>query len=46
MILSDELFDKFIKMIYKRTGLHYELTKRYFVQKRLEKRAELLEMET
>jgi len=46
MILSDELFDKFIKLIYKKTGLHYEYNKKYFVQKRIEKRAELLEMET
>lgn len=46
MILSDELFDKFIKLIYKQTGLHYEYNKKYFVQKRIEKRAELLEMET
>ena len=46
MILSDELFDKFIKLIYKQTGLHYEYNKKYFVQKRIEKRAELLEIET
>jgi len=46
MILSDDLFDKFIKLIYKNTGLHYEYNKKYFVQKRIEKRAELLEMET
>jgi chemotaxis protein methyltransferase CheR len=46
MILSDELFDKFIKLIYKQTGLHYEYNKKYFVQKRIEKRAELHEMET
>lgn len=46
MILSDELFDKFIKIIYKKTGLYYENNKKYFVQKRIEKRAGLLEMET
>jgi len=46
MILSEELYDKFIKFIYKKTGLHYEYNKKYFVQKRLEKRAELLQMET
>ncbi|MBU3099302.1 MULTISPECIES: CheR family methyltransferase [Clostridium] len=45
MILSDEVFDKFIKLIYKRTGLYYENNKKYFVQKRIEKRAELMEME-
>jgi chemotaxis protein methyltransferase CheR len=44
MILTDELFDKFIKLIYKKTGLHYEYNKKYFVQKRIEKRAELLDM--
>ena len=46
MILSDGLFDKFIKLIYKKTGLYYESNKKYFVQKRIEKRAELLGMET
>lgn len=46
MILSDELFDKFLKLIYKKTGLHYEYNKKYFVQKRIEKRAEILEIET
>lgn len=44
MILTDELYDKFVKLIYKKTGLHYEYNKKYFVQKRIEKRAELLEM--
>lgn len=46
MTLSDELFDKFARLIYKRTGLHYELNKKYYVQKRLEKRAESLEMDS
>ena len=46
MILSDELFDKFAKLIYKKTGIYYEYNKKYYVQKRIEKRAELLEMET
>jgi chemotaxis protein methyltransferase CheR len=46
MIFPDELFDKFTKLIYKKTGLHYEYNKKYFVQKRIEKRAEILEMET
>lgn len=44
MILSDELFDKFIRLIYKRTGIYYEQNKKYYVEKRIEKRAELLEM--
>lgn len=42
MILSDELYDKFVKLIYKKTGLYYEYSKKYYVQKRIEKRAELL----
>ena len=46
MILSDELFDKFIKLIYKQTGIFYETNKKYYVQKRIEKRTELLEMDT
>jgi len=46
MILSDELFDKFIKLIYKKTGLFYEYNKKYYVQKRLETRAEQLEMDS
>jgi chemotaxis protein methyltransferase CheR len=44
--LSDDLFDKFVKLIYKKAGLHYEYIKKYFVQKRIEKRAELLGMES
>jgi len=44
MILSDELFNKFIKLIYKKTGIYYECNKKYYVQKRLETRAELLDM--
>lgn len=43
MILTDELYDKFVKLIYKKTGLHYEYNKKYYVHKRIEKRAELLE---
>jgi len=46
MILSDELFDKFIKLIYKKTGMYYEHNKKYLVQKRIEKRVETLEMES
>lgn len=46
MILSDELFDKFVKLIYRKTGLSYEYNKKYFVQKRIEKRAEILEIDT
>ena len=46
MILSDDMYDKFIKIIYGKTGLHYEYNKKYYVQKRIEKRAELMEMDT
>lgn len=46
MILSDELYDKFVKMVYKKTGIFYEYNKKYYVQKRIEKRAELLGMDS
>jgi len=46
MILSDDIYDKFVKMIYSKTGLHYEYNKKYYVQKRIEKRVELMEMDT
>lgn len=39
IILSDELYDKFVKMIYKETGIFFEQNKKYYVQKRIEKRA-------
>jgi len=44
MLLTDELYDKFVKLIYKKTGLHYEYNKKYYVHKRIERRAELLEI--
>jgi len=40
IILSNELYDKFVKMIYKETGLFFEDNKKYYVQKRIEKRAQ------
>ncbi|HPT88653.1 MAG TPA: CheR family methyltransferase, partial [Bacillota bacterium] len=46
MVLSDELFGKFVKLIYMKTGIFYDLNKKYYVQKRVEKRAESLEMKT
>jgi chemotaxis protein methyltransferase CheR len=46
MILSDEIFYKFVKLIYQKAGLYYEYNKKYFVHKRVEKRAEILKMET
>ncbi|HHV51030.1 MAG TPA: protein-glutamate O-methyltransferase CheR [Candidatus Avimonas sp.] len=45
MILTDELFEKFTKLIYKKTGIFYELNKKYYVAKRLEKRAEILNLD-
>ncbi|ALS22394.1 chemotaxis protein CheR [Paenibacillus naphthalenovorans] len=42
MVLSDELYAKFVKMVYKATGIYYEHNKKYYVQKRIEKRAEKL----
>ncbi|WP_245590472.1 CheR family methyltransferase [Aneurinibacillus terranovensis] len=44
MVLSDELYDKFVKMVYKKTGIFYEHNKKYYVQKRIEKRAEMIGM--
>lgn len=46
MILSDELYDKFVKLIYKKTGLFYEYSKKYYVHKRIEKRTYRFKMET
>lgn len=46
MILSDDLYDKYIKLIYKKTGLYYEYNKKYYVEKRINQRAELLEMDS
>lgn len=45
MILSDELYEKFVRLIYMRTGIFYDINKKYYVQKRLEKRAEHLNIE-
>lgn len=44
MILTDELYEKFTKLIYKETGLFYDSNKKYFVEKRILKRAQLLDM--
>lgn len=46
MILSDDLYDKFIKLIYKRTGLYYEFNKKYYVEKRINQHAERLQMDS
>lgn len=45
MILSDDLFAKFVEMVYRRTGLHFENNKKYLVQKRIEKRMSDLSIE-
>lgn len=42
MALSDELFNKFVRLINRKTGLYYERNKKYYVEKRIEKRAESL----
>jgi len=44
MVLSDELFDKFARLVYMKTGMFYDHNKKYYVQKRVERRAEALEM--
>ncbi|MBC7961032.1 MAG: protein-glutamate O-methyltransferase CheR [Vallitaleaceae bacterium] len=46
MILTDDLFDKYVKLIYKKTGLYYENNKKYFVEKRIENRAVLFQMDS
>lgn len=46
MILADELYEKFVKLIYKKTGLFYEYGKKYYVHKRIENRASKFQMET
>jgi len=46
MTLTDDMYDKFVRLIYKKTGLNYEYNKKYYVQKRIERRVELMEMET
>jgi Methylase of chemotaxis methyl-accepting proteins len=43
VVLSDELYEKFINLIYKKTGLHYEYNKKYFVEKRIIQYAKLLQ---
>jgi chemotaxis protein methyltransferase CheR len=45
ILLSDELFDKYVKMIYKETGIFYEINKKYYVQKRIEKRAQSFDID-
>jgi chemotaxis protein methyltransferase CheR len=46
MRLSDELYNKFVELVYQKTGIYYDLKKKYYVQKRIEKRAEILGMDS
>jgi len=46
MTLSDELYHKFVRLIYQKTGLYYEANKKYYVQKRLEKQMERLGLDS
>lgn len=46
LILSDDLYEKFVRLIYQRTGLYYEPGKKYYVQKRLEKQVERLRLDS
>jgi chemotaxis protein methyltransferase CheR len=38
MTLTPELYQRFVDLIYKKTGIWFETTKRYFVDKRLDER--------
>ncbi|WP_270566392.1 CheR family methyltransferase [Clostridium beijerinckii] len=38
MILSENLYEKFTELVYKKTGLYYDANKKYFVEKRIENR--------
>lgn len=46
MLLSDELYNKYVRLIYRKTGIYYEPNKKYYVQKRIEKRVEMLGMDS
>lgn len=46
MFLSDELYTKFIKLVYKHTGIFYEYNKKYYVHKKVERRAQLLQLDS
>jgi len=46
MILTPELYGRYIDLIYKKTGLWFEPSKRYFVDKRIEERIEGLGLES
>lgn len=44
--MSDELYNKFTSLVYQRTGISYESNKKYYVQKRIEKQVERLQVES
>ena len=45
MTLTPELYQRFVDLIYKRTGIWFETSKRYFVDKRLDERIAELGLE-
>jgi len=45
MILTPELYQRFVDLIYQRTGIWFEANKRYFVDKRLDERIAELGLE-
>ena len=46
MTLTPELYQRFIDLVYKKTGIMFEENKRYFVERRVMDRIEQLEMES
>jgi chemotaxis protein methyltransferase CheR len=46
MNLSEEVYSKFAGLIYQRTGIAYESSKKYYVEKRIEKQLERLNMDS
>lgn len=46
IIITDELYNKFVKLIYNKTGIYYESNKKYYVQKRIEKRVQMCDKES
>jgi len=46
MTLTPELYQRFIDLVYKKTGIMFEENKRYFVERRLNDRIEQLEIES
>ena len=46
MTLTAELYQRFVDLIYKKTGIWFEANKRYFVDKRLDERIAELGLES